>query len=80
MKESRALRLNRKHSLEELLAMKVDVQTDPANRADAGIFLYTKKASKLLDDIGWAIYWKQEEGGVKASSHTKVLPSRGKNW
>lgn len=59
--ESRALRLCRTRSLDELQVMKLDVQTDPRNRADEGLWIYTPKARKLLDDIGWAIYWKMEE-------------------
>lgn len=80
MSESRAMRLCRKHTLDELQAMKTDVKSDPRNRSGAGLFLYTPKARKLMDDIGWAIYWKMEEASPRGSSHTRVMPSRGKNW
>lgn len=54
---SRALDLYKKHSLEELAAMREEVTRDPANKntQPGSIYLFSPKARKLLDDLAWAV-------------------------
>ena len=64
-KESRALRLRRKHSIEELEVMLHGVQADPDNQANGrnGLYLLMPKAMKLCEDITWAMYYHRRPKG-----------------
>ncbi len=51
-------RLYTRHSMEELQAMRVAVEQDPANReTPGGLYIYTAKARKQLEAIAWAMFY-----------------------
>lgn len=60
---SRGLNLYKKHSLQELAAMSDAVTSDPANKntQPGSIYLYSPKARKLLEDIGWAVRYHLDD-------------------
>lgn len=60
---SRALALYKKHSLEELAAMREAVVTDPANRntQPGSIYLFSPKARKKLDELAWAVRYHLDD-------------------
>ena len=70
----RALRLHDKHSRAELMEMERQVKANPENAAAEGdLYLYNKRARKLLDDIGWALYWN-----ARPSGNTRMAPAKPK--
>lgn len=74
----RALRLHQLHSREELVAMQERVTRDPESSAKGGgIHLYNPKARKLLDDIGWAIYW---HGSPQGNARMRTNGPQAKWW
>lgn len=70
----RALRLHQSHSREELVAMLERVKSDPENLTkEASLHLYNRRARKLIDDIGWALYWRARPNG-----NTRMAPAKPK--
>lgn len=59
--------LFKRYSMAELIAMKEDIQRKPENQMKPGsLYLYTPKARKWLDEIGWAIYYHLTNRSKKA--------------
>lgn len=53
---TRALKLYKKHTQAELLALQAGIEADPANRNPQGSFqIYTERARRQLSDIATAI-------------------------
>ena len=79
-KDSRALRLSRKHSLAELESMLHRVQDDPVSQANGtnGLYILTQKAVRLCDDITWAMYYHRRPRGNATMQTPGDEP--GKNW
>ena len=63
-------------SMDELLKMQVDICSDPVNKRNTdstSIYIYTDKANKKLDAIGWAITHLMIE--KKRENGTYIEPS-----
>ena len=74
----RALRLHQLYSREALVAMQERVTNDPESKAtDGGLHLYNQRARKLLDDIGWAIYW---HGAPQGNTRMTANGPQAKWW
>lgn len=60
---TRALDLYKKHSLEELAAMREAVVMDPAskNTQPGSVYLFSPKARKKLDDLAWAVRYHLDD-------------------
>ena len=73
-----APRLADAYTLEELTALRLEVEAEPKNRnpVDANgrpiktIWIYTKPAQKKLDAIAWAITFK-----IKAAASSRLTPA-----
>lgn len=63
-----ALNLYKRKTMDELTAMQVAIHNDPVSRMPpgSGIYLYTPKARKKLQDIAWAITYHLSD---KKSDH-----------
>ncbi len=52
------VKLYKKYSIAELEAMIHKIREEPSNlNPKGGIYIYTKKAMKKMDDISWVITW-----------------------
>lgn len=68
----RALRLHEKHSRAELVQLQERVKEQNDGTGE-GLHRYNRTARKMLDDIGWAIYWHDAPQG-----NTRMAPAKPK--
>lgn len=74
----RSLRLHDQYTRAELVEMQNRVTADPASKAtDDDLHLYNRRARKLLDDIGWAIYW---HGAPRGNTRMQASQPQAKWW
>ena len=69
----RALRLHHQYTRAELVAMQERVKEQNDGTGE-GLYRYNRAARKMLDDIGWAIYWHDAPLG-----NTRMAPAKPKS-
>lgn len=69
-----AVGLYQKHSMAELVELRLRITGDPANQQTGSIYLYTPKARKRLNDIDRAITWHLSD---KREAEGRPVPTEG---